>query len=78
MSTVDREECDVTLAASGETLPRGWKWGRHWSGVGCSGHYAIRTRDGFAVEIADRPDYDVTPAAAIRAAMAAGEIPRLA
>lgn len=79
MAAVDRSNgVEVTFYCTDGPLPRGWSWGRHFSGVGMSGWYAIRDRDGYAVEIVSDPTSDVTPYQAIRAAIADGDIPRLA
>lgn len=69
----------VVLYARGSALPKGWRWGAQFSirGGALGGHYAIRQSDGFSVMVAESGESDApSPAAAIRAAIADGLIPR--
>jgi hypothetical protein len=72
--TLDR----VILHARGAKLPKGWFWGA-WIAVrgSMTGYHAIRESDGFVVLVVDSAESGApTPAAAIRAAIADGTIPR--
>lgn len=77
----DNRTLDQVLYARGYSLslPQGWRWGVYFCcrGGALEGHYAVRSGDGYRVMIAYAPDPDApTPAAAIRAAIADGLIPR--
>jgi len=75
----DTRTLDHVLYARGSSLPKGWRWGAQFSirGGAIAGHYAIRNSDGCCVMVADSGESDApSPAAAIRAAIADGVIPR--
>jgi hypothetical protein len=75
----DNRTLDQVLYARGSALPKGWRWGAQFSvrGGAVQGHYAVRESDGVSVMVAESPESDApTPAAAIRAAIADGVIPR--
>jgi hypothetical protein len=75
----DNRTLDQVLYARGGDLPKGWRWGAQFSirGGAIAGHYAIRNSDGCCVMVAESGESDApTPAAAIRAAIADGLIPR--
>jgi hypothetical protein len=81
VAMTDTRTLDQVLYARGDIakLPKGWHWGAHFSGRGgaIQGHYAVRKSDGCCVMVVDTAESDApTPAAAIRAAIAAGTIPR--
>jgi hypothetical protein len=74
----DNRTLDQVLYARGSALPKGWVWGVYFCvRAGASGHYAVRKADGYCAMIAESGKSDApSPAAAIRAAIADGLIPR--
>jgi hypothetical protein len=75
----DNHTLDQVLYARGSALPKGWSWGARFSlrGGAIAGYYAVRKADGFCVMVVESGESDApSPAAAIRAAIADGVIPR--